>query len=220
MRNIRILLLGCFVLLLSNCSSDNNNAIQENEMLPPVARTQIPDMAFERALIELRIDDVEDGFVDKSDIQMVTSLVMNNKGITNLTGIADFPILENLGVNGNQITTLDVSKNTRLKFLFIENNGLTSINVSNLTILEKLEVSNNALTILDIADNTALQLLRLTDNAVQNIDISKIPNNLQLNTFSVEKNPLDCIKVNEETLSNIPSQWTKDQTDSYALECN
>ena len=102
----------------------------------------------------------------------------------------------------------------------LENNVLTSINVSNLNILEKLAVTNNNLTQLDISDNGTLQVLQLADNALGAIDISGIPNNLQLNTFAVENNPLTCIQVNQELLNDIPSQWSKDEADTYALSCN
>jgi len=155
-----------------------------------------------------------------SKVEMVTSLVMDDKGITSLLGISDFTMLENLSVNNNQISSLNLSENTLLKFVFAENNALTSINVSSLTLLEKLAVTNNNLTQLNISDNGALQLLQIADNTLGAIDLSAIPNSLQLNTFAVENNPLTCIKVNEEILNDIPSQWTKDAADTYALSCN
>ncbi len=46
--------------------------------------------------------------------------------------------LENLWVNDNQISSLDLSQNTQLKFIFVENNVLTSINVSNLNYSGKI----------------------------------------------------------------------------------
>jgi len=188
--------------------------------MPPAARTAIADAAFEQALVDLGIDDVVDGSVLTSDAEMITSLVMNDKGINSLEGISDFTMLENLTVSNNQISSLNLSQNTLLKFVFAENNTLTSINLSNLSKLEKLAVSNNILTQLDISDNTALQLLQITDNTLGAIDISLIPNSQQLNTFAVENNPLTCIKVNQEILNDIPSQWTKDEADTYALSCN
>lgn len=220
MKKITGFILGFFVIVMGSCSNDSKNTEEAEEVMQPIARTQIPDTAFEQALIELGIDDIEDGSVVTSDLEMVTSLVMNDKGISNLTGISDFPMLENLWVNDNQISSLDVSKNTLLKFVFIENNGLTMLNVTNLTILEKISATNNNLMQLDISDNSLLQLLSVANNSLSGLDISEIPNSVQLNTFAVENNPLDCIRVNTEILNNIPPQWTKDEGDSYALECN
>jgi hypothetical protein len=186
----------------------------------PAARTTIADAAFEQFLVESDIDDVVDGSVLTSKVEMVTTLVMDDKGITSLLGISDFTMLENLSVKDNQISSLNLSENTLIKFVFAENNALSNINVSGLPILEKLAVTNNNLTQLDISDNGALQVLQIADNSLGAVDISAIPNNLQLNIFAVENNPLTCIKVNEEILNDIPSQWTKDEEDSYALSCN
>ncbi len=221
MKKVQLLLLGSMVLLLWNCSEDANNTNSEEDApVAFIARTPIPDAAFERALIELGIDDVEDGSVVTSDIQEITSLIMNDKGITSLSGIGAFPRLENLSVNDNLLSTVDLSGNTLLKFVYIENNGLTSITVDNLTILEKLSLTNNSLSQLDLTDNPSLQLLGLANNDLGSIDISMVPSSIQLNTFSVANNPLTCIKVNQAILGNIPSQWTKDAEDDYALECN
>lgn len=222
MKNTSVLLYLFLACVLSNCSSDGDDSNDEMEVIivPQEARTAIPDVAFERTLIELDIDDVEDGSVATADIQMVTSLVMNDKGISDLTGLENFSMLENLWVNDNLLTSLDVSQNRLLKFVFAENNVLTRVTVLNLTILEKLEVSNNHIESVNLSDNSLLQLLGLKNNSLTRLDISSIPNSIQLNTFSVENNPLTCIQVNAEILSDIPSQWTKDDEDTFALECN
>ena len=221
MKKISLLFYLSLTCALTNCSNDSNDSNEErDEVIIPQVRTQIPDVAFERVLIELNIDDVEDGSVVTEDIKGVTSLVMNDKGISGLTGLQEFSLLDNLWVNGNELTSLDVSRNPLLKFVFAENNQLTSLNVSNLTVLEKLEVSNNELTALNLEDNSLLQLLGLKNNSLEAIDISSVNNSIQLNTFSIENNPLTCIKVNTEILNNISSQWTKDDEDTFALDCN
>ena len=221
MRKTSVLLYVCLVCMLTNCSNDANDTAEDvEETMLPKARTIIPDVAFERVLIELNFDDVEDGSVVTEDIAMVTSLVMNDKGISDLTGLEDFPLLENLWVNDNLLTSLDVSQNPLLKFVFAENNLLTNITVTNLSILEKLQVFNNEITQVNLSDNSSLQLLGLANNALTSIDISSVPSSIQLNTFSIENNPLTCIKVNAEMLNDIPSQWTKDDDDTFALECN
>lgn len=222
MKNIRVLFYLSLAFVLSNCSNDGDDPANETEIInvPQQARTSIPDVAFERALIELNIDDVEDGSVVTEDIATVTSLVMNDKGISDLTGLENFTILENLWVNDNMLASLDVSQNTLLKFVFAENNELTSINVSDLTILEKLEVSNNQISSVNLSDNSLLQVLGLKNNLLTRVDISSIPSSIQLNTFSIENNPLTCIQVNDDILNNIPSQWTTDAEDTFALNCN
>ena len=219
---IFILTLSLFV--IAGCSNDSESDTDPDMMMdddsPMEARTLIPDVAFERALIDVDIDDVEDGSVATAAVAVVMDLVLEDKGITDLTGIEDFAMLEGLWLADNQLTTLDVTTNSNLLFVFVRNNNLTALDVSGLVGLEKIEANGNELTSLDISDNTALQQLSLHDNLLEAIDISNIPGNTQLNTFSIENNPLDCIKVNEDQLNDIPAQWTSDPEDTYALECN
>lgn len=203
-----------------SCSDDGEDTGPDTQNTTPPARTAIADTAFEQQLVDLGIDDAVDGSVLDSNASTVTSLVMNDKGISSLEGISAFTRLENLWVNDNQINTLDLSRNTVLKFVFANNNGLTDVNVRTLLILEKLSVPGNSLTELDVTNNTALQTLDIRNNSLGAIDISSIPNSIQLNIFSVENNPLTCIEVNENLLDNIPSQWTKDEEDTYSLNCN
>ncbi|WP_297796137.1 hypothetical protein [uncultured Eudoraea sp.] len=219
MRKIYCALPLILLLLSIGCSSDDDNIPQDD--IPIIeSRTVIPDVFFERALIELNVDDVEDGSVLTSSIENIADLIIENKGITDLTGIEDFTSLVGLWIDDNMLSSLDVSKNSNLKFMIAANNMLTTVNVSNLSMLERIQVENNSLAQLDISDNLALQQLSLANNELQAIDISNIPTVIQLNTFSIENNPLDCIKVNAEQFANIPGQWTKDDTDIYALECN
>ena len=81
--------------------------------------TAIPDANFEQALIDLGID--TDGTINQSvataDISGVTYLNVSSKNIGDLTGIEDFVSLTSLYCFDNQLTSLDVTKNTTLTFL-------------------------------------------------------------------------------------------------------
>lgn len=214
----------CATLLLSaalilGCSSDDSSP--DPQPNPDdgdgfEVTTAIADSAFEQALVDLGLDDRVDGSVKTSSIEGVTELIMDNKGITDISGISDFAELENLVVDGNSIVRLDLTENTKLKFIFAKDNALTFINVQNLNILEKIEAQNNVLSSMDVATNSALQLLLLANNDVAALDVS---NNPELNTLSVEDNPLTCVRVSQAQLDNIPQNWTKDMDDTYALDC-
>ena len=212
--------------MLAACSSDDDSESDSDSMMMMedddvmLVQTDIPDIAFERALIELGLDDVEDGKVLTGNIDGITDLVIESKGISDITGIEDFTNLEGIWVKDNMLTSVDVSNNLRLKFLFIAENSITSVNVSGLSDLEKIEADDNSISQLDISDNVSLQLLTITNNQLQSIDVSFITDVIQLNRLSVENNPLDCIQVNSDQLNNIPAQWTKDPEDVYALDCN
>ena len=216
-----IILLLASVLVWTACSTDANDEEQNgNDDMPMIARTAIPDANFEQALIDLDLDDEVDGFVNTNAIADIEDLIIEDKGINNLSGIADFSALVGLWVSRNNLTALDLTENRNLKFAFVADNDLTSLRVDRLTLLEKIQAENNALVSLNISDNQALQQLSLAGNQLASINISNITNTMQLNTFSIENNPLECIIVNEAQLADIPAQWTKDDEDIYALDCN
>ena len=90
--------------------------------------TLIPDANFEAKLISLGIDtDGANGKVLTTSISNITKLDVSKSSIANLTGIQDFVALETLFCGENQLTSLDVSKNTALTFLNCWDNGLTSL---------------------------------------------------------------------------------------------
>ena len=195
-------------------TSENEGSNDEGIMLADMV--SIPDGAFEQALIDLNFDDELDGEVDKSRIDFISELTVNDKGITDLTGISEFDALVNLNIRNNEITSLDVSNNTSLLFVWAEDNELETINVLGLSSLEKLGLDRNNLELIDVSGNTAIQLLTVSDNQLSGIDVSS---NNALTDFTVIDNPLNCILVNEAQLNDIPTDWVKDETDSYSLDC-
>ncbi|MEN8788974.1 MAG: hypothetical protein ABF295_05620 [Flavobacteriaceae bacterium] len=218
----KIFILTGLLCVLVSCSSDKESeedAIMMETEEEIVATTSIPDPAFEQLLIDLGFDDTLDGKVETGNIEGVVNLFAENSAISDLTGINAFKNLEGLYVENNLLSILDLSSNIKLKFIFANGNQLTSLNLSNLTILEKLDMDSNQLTILDISSNPSLQLLSIANNELEAIDISTILDVVQLNDFAIENNPLNCIKVNQDQLDNIPSQWTKDTEDTYSLDC-
>ena len=75
--------------------------------------------------------------------------------------------------NGANLTALDVSHNTQLKWLDCQSNGLSSLDVSKNTLLTKLDCSDNNLSSLDISKNTQLMYLYCMGNKLSSLDISK-----------------------------------------------
>ena len=64
----------------------------------------------------------------------------------------------------NQLTSLDVSRNTALTYLGCSDNNLTTLDVSNCTALKGLDCNYNDLTTLDLSNNTALTTLYCSNN--------------------------------------------------------
>ena len=190
--------------------------------------TEIPDLNFEQALIDLGYDSGDpDGFVLTTNINLITELNVNNKSITDLTGIEGFTDLTRLscynnqltslnvsnntaltylGCGDNQLTILDVSNNTALTALHCFDNQLTSLNVSNNTALTSLSCGNNQLTILDVSNNTALTGLYCFVNELTSLNVRN-GNNINFRNFDSSSNPnLTCIFVDDVDWS--PENWT------------
>ena len=152
-----------------------------------------PDANFRYALIN--IFDIDEGDeITEEMIQQTTTLDVPAEAIADLTGIEHFTALRALYCACNQLTSLDVSQNTKLKVLscydnqltYLDvtqntelrmlscfNNQLTSLDVSKCTALKKLWCYNNRLTSLDVSKNTALTVLEYNDNQLGSLDVSK-----------------------------------------------
>ncbi len=144
--------------------------------------TQIPDANFEAELEALGYDDISgDGQVPTYLIEVVTSLALPNKGISDLTGIEDFVALTSLNCRLNNLTALDVTQNTLLKTLTADSNSINAIDLSNNTVLEILNLAGSNLTALDLTNNTSLRKLLVNGNGgLTSLDLS---NNTKLVEF-------------------------------------
>ena len=133
----------------------------------------IPDDNFLNALIELGVDTNGDGIISPAEAAIITYLNVSAKNISDLTGIEAFINLDTLLCVGNQLTSLDVSKNTALEMLYCAINQLTGLDVSKNTALDRLYCATNQLTSLDVSKNTLLTSLDCEDNQLTSLDVSK-----------------------------------------------
>lgn len=159
--------------------------------------TIIPDVNFEKALIDLGIDSgIPDGKVLTANVQLLSSLDVSSKNITNLTGIQDFLALTNLNCFNNQLTSLDVTKNISLTYLSCFNNQLTSLDVTKNTSLTYLDCNNNLLTSINVTPNTALTHLFCNDNELTSINVTL---NTALAGLGCSTNQLTSLDVTKNT---------------------
>lgn len=105
--------------------------------------------------------------LSQDELNGVTELYVAHAYIKDLTGIELFPNLEKLDCKNNNLTRLDVSKNTKLTKLYCEFNQLTGLDLSKNTALTKLGCHDNQLTSLDLSKNTALDTLDCSGNKRQ-----------------------------------------------------
>ena len=125
--------------------------------------THFPDDNF-IAYVELYCDKDHDGTLSQDELNGVTELYVDHANIKDLTGIELFPNLDKLDCKYNNLTRLDVSKNTKLTKLYCESNQLTGLDLSKNTELTELDCALNQLTSLDLSKNTALTILGCSGN--------------------------------------------------------
>ena len=133
-----------------------------------------PDAAF-RAYIAENFDIDGDGVLSYGELFSVTDINCTYAGIADVTGIGYFPNLEVLIIDHNNISKLDLSKNTALISLSCGYNQLKSLDVSPFTSLQYLTCYNNSLTKLDLSKNRALLSLDFENNLISSIDVSVCP---------------------------------------------
>lgn len=130
-----------------------------------------PDANFRRYMKTL--PNGEDGKLTAEEIKEITIIYCCGEEIKDLKGIEYFTELTDLMCDENQLTNLDVSKNTALTNLCCSYNELTSLDLSENAALETLWCDKNQLESLDLSRNTALTELDCSKNELTSLDLSK-----------------------------------------------
>ena len=156
--------------------------------------SNFPDKAFRDYLTSQYYG--EDGVLTEEEIAVIFQLDITNKGIKSLKGIEHFTNLYVLQCDSNQLSSLDVSKNTSLTGLDCSNNKLTKLDVSQNTGLEWLNCSNNKLSTLDVTKNTELLSLECMINQLKSLDVTQ---NTALYYLHCRANQLSSLDVTQNT---------------------
>ena len=132
---------------------------------------------------------------NKKAIEAVTSLNINDKNLTDISGIEYFTQLTELNCSNNQLTALPVEKLTNLTSLYCINNQLTALLVGNLTQLKNLSCSYNQLTELSVENLTKLTSLYCNNNQLTALSVGSLTNLGVLNCHDNRLTELDITSV-------------------------
>lgn len=149
-----------------------------------INETNFPDENF-RQYVKDEIDKNKDDVLAWDERISVGVIDCKEKSIADFTGIGYFTSLMILDCSKNEITSLDLSKNTELIELYCCNNKLTSLDISKNTVLENLMFKDNQLTYIDVSQNAALKLISCADNYLTSLDLSQ---NTVLTTLRSDSN--------------------------------
>ncbi len=160
----------------------------------------IPDPNFKSKLltgVHAGIDTNNDGEIQYSEAAAFTDPInVGNSNISDLTGIEAFTNITILACEGNNLTKLNVSQNTKLEMLFAMGNQI-----------EKL----------DLKQNSNLKLVYVYNNNLKRLNIAN-GNNSNITTFYSIQNPnLKCIEIDFQFTP--PSSWVKDNIAGYSVGC-
>ena len=154
----------------------------------------------------------QDGVLTEAEIAGVNGIDVFYQNIASLRGIEYFTELTQLWCYGNQLTALDLSKNTALTDLYCDVNQLTALDVSQNTALKVLDCSANQLTALDVSKNTILTELYCSGNQLTALDVSK---NTALTVLDCSLN-----QINETEMGNLLESLPANNGELYVKVLN
>ncbi|CAA0195851.1 T9SS type A sorting domain-containing protein [Tenacibaculum maritimum] len=154
----------------------------------------IPDANFKTALVgNPAINTNNDSEIQLTEASSYTEGIdISNKNIADLTGIEAFTKLKSLSCYGNQLRSLDLSKNVNLEYLYCYSNSLESIDVSSSARLNTFYCQGNKLESLNITANKELVYFDCSTNELTSLDVSQ---NTRLSKLYCHTNKLAVIDV-------------------------
>ena len=181
---------------LASCSSDDDT----NTNVDQSQYVKFNDAIFKQALIDnSAINTNNDEEISYQEAELATErLSLENLGIEDLTGIEAFINIKTLSAFNNQLTQVDLSKNTKLKQILLENNKLVALDISMLPEVDDLKVHTNNLNSLNVANGNNFFFSRMQAQGNAN---------------------LNCIQIDQDF--NPGSNWISDMHTNYSYsDCN
>ena len=145
-----------------------------------IDESNFPNKTF-RNYIQKVFDKDNNDFFSADEIAAVTELTFQYPddpntgvaGITSLKGIEYFTALTSLDCSYQDLTELDLSRNTGLTSVLCYGNQLTELDLSANTQLIELDCSSNEITHLDVSSNHNLEKLSCYHNRLTSLDLSR-----------------------------------------------
>lgn len=206
----------------------------------------IPDANFKNYLLgNTDINTNEDNEIQCVEAEDYSgNIICPNLNIQDLTGLEAFMNISALDCNSNQLTTLDVSKNTNLLTIICHNNKLNTLNLDNNPGLIGVDCSHNLIGSLDLSHNPELGQLDARFNRLTSLDIHKNSamtgigcasnqlnylnlangSNVDMSVVFAENNPdLTCIQVDDPDFSTtnwVGNNFTFDTQSAFSTYCS
>ncbi|TNE81484.1 MAG: T9SS type A sorting domain-containing protein [Bacteroidetes bacterium] len=154
----------------------------------------IPDANFKSYLLgNASINTTNDGEIECSEAAAFTgSIECASLSISDLKGIEAFTEISSLNCRDNQLSSLDLSKNTKLTYLNCSANQLSSLDLNTNTVLTEVHAGNNQLSALNTSALTALVKLTVGSNSIGSLNLSS---NAAITQLECEANSLTALSL-------------------------
>ncbi len=193
---------------------------EQKELPTPTKEENIAfaDANFKKALVEnYAINTNKDGEIQKSEAEAFNGKVdVKAKKIAKLNGLEYFVNITELDCSNNNLTSLDLTKNTKLQKVFCQHNQITEIATKGVStksvstkalalsanvLLEVLDCSYNKLASIDLTANVKLKDLDCSHNLLETLNVSK---NVDLSVLDCSYNKFPVLTLTANTkLTNL-----------------
>ncbi len=222
-----MLLVSMFVFFA--CGKDEDKPTPQPEKVVKFADANFKKNLLENTELNINKDNE---IQEKEALAFTGKINVKGKELTNLTDLQFFPNITELDCSNNNLTTLNLSKNTKLTAVYCQHNKIKGAGTTTAT---KGQTDEN--TIWTLSANTELKILDCSYNQLVSIDLSKNTklenvdcshnielvslnvangNNAVLKILNATNTPkLKTILVDEEKAQNPPKEWKKDEETTY-----
>ena len=158
----------------------------------------IPDLNFKNALLnDSSVNTNFDNEIQVSEAQAALDLLFYYEDISDFTGLEAFVNLQTLAIEGELITSIDLSANLEVTNLSIVVTPITNLDLSSNSQLESLTLVANELTTLDLSTNLQLEYIYFLNNPLTDLNLGA---NIVLEELIVSSNViLPTLDVSENT---------------------
>ena len=171
------------------------------------------------------IDTNNNGEIEVSEAQQITSIWIGGNSLTSLVGLEHFVNLKVLNFSINPaITTFNLPTLSQLEVLFCWNTSITSLNLAPYPLLNDLYVMNNGMTSIDLSANPLMRLLQCRDNQLTSLDLSNNPNmiylymkNNNITTLNIKNGAQQLFTGN---VYMLPDAWANNPLTAICLDSN
>ncbi|WP_294079830.1 Ig-like domain-containing protein [Proteiniphilum sp. UBA5384] len=168
------------------------------------------------SILMLKYDSNNDGKLQFKEALMIRELLVGFSNIKSLKGLENLENLVLLSAPGNQLTSVDLSANKKLTYVYLHSNIIETLDVSDLELLQELNCSANRLSAIDVTNNPNLKMLDISLNHEGRGNNSGITELDVTHNTKLEKLDLNYTNVSELDLSkNTELKWIDFGLTSY-----